>query len=556
MDSTINKKTSRRLIAIILALVWMSFAVTSTAQPTCVAANSGSAWQNRSFTSQTGAFTAKFDVTPSASPINAVVGLSKGSQTSYTGFAALVRFNPSGQIDARNGGAYAAASTIPYSANITYHFRLVVNVPAHTYSIFVAPSAGAEQLVGSNYAFRTEQNTVTNLNSWGAFLNASNPGSMQICNFAVSPSSAGFIHPGVLVNRDQLDFIKAKINANAQPWKAAFDKAVSSQWASLSWTPKPREIVECGPSSNPNLGCSDERNDAEAAYTHALLWYFTGNEAYARKSIEIMNAWARTVRDHTNHNAPLQTGWAGSLFAPAGEIIRHTYNGWAAADVERYRVMLRDVYLPEVLKVSCSNGNWELIMTDASIGISVFLDDKASFDKAVTMWRNRVPAYMYQTADGPFPVPPPPQCGKDTQAEIISFWHGQDTFVNGLAQETCRDFGHTEWGIAAAINTAETARQQGLDLYAEESKRIRDALEFHADYILGKPAPSWLCNGSINLGTIPFWEIAYNHFRNRLGFSLPLTKRVIEERVRPTGVNYFIAWETLTHAEIGWTGVP
>jgi hypothetical protein len=155
-------------------------------QPGCATATSGGSWQNRSFANQTGTFTAEFDATPSASPSNSVVGLSQGAQTAYTGIAATVRFNPDGNIDARNGGAFAAASTIPYSANFTYHFRLVVNVPAHTYSIFVTPEGGSEQTVGANFAFRTEQSTVTSLNNWATFVNSSSPGSTTVCDFTIS----------------------------------------------------------------------------------------------------------------------------------------------------------------------------------------------------------------------------------------------------------------------------------------------------------------------------------------------------------------------------------
>src|SRR5262245_61354645 len=75
----------------------------------CATATSGGGWQNFAFSPQTGSFTAEFDATPSASPIDSVVGMSRGAQTAYTGFATLARFNPSGNIDARNGGAYAAA---------------------------------------------------------------------------------------------------------------------------------------------------------------------------------------------------------------------------------------------------------------------------------------------------------------------------------------------------------------------------------------------------------------------------------------------------------------
>jgi Chondroitinase B len=152
----------------------------------CATATSGGGWQNVAFFPQTSTFTAEFDATPSAAPIDSVVGLSRGAQSAYTGFAALARFNPLGSIDARNGGAYAATSSISYSANVTYHFRLVVNIPAHNYSIFVTPAGGTELTVGTNFAFRTEQNTVTSLDWWGVNVNPSTAGSATVCNFTIA----------------------------------------------------------------------------------------------------------------------------------------------------------------------------------------------------------------------------------------------------------------------------------------------------------------------------------------------------------------------------------
>src|SRR5215467_10644091 len=77
---------------------------------------------------------------------------------------------------------------------------------------------------------------------------------------AAAQAPATFRHPGVLVNQAQLDFVKAQVNAGVDPWKTAFNSATSSTYASLTYTPHPWQTVECGPSSNPNLGCSDDRN--------------------------------------------------------------------------------------------------------------------------------------------------------------------------------------------------------------------------------------------------------------------------------------------------------
>jgi hypothetical protein len=151
----------------------------------CYTATAGGSWINNAFTSQSTTFTAEWDATPFANNIDAVVGLSNGSQTTFAGFACLIRFNSLGKIDARDGGIYNSASSISYTATTTYHFRLAVNVPAHTYSIYVTPAGGSEQAVGLNYAFRTEQSTVSALNNQGLIVD-STTGSARLCNFVIS----------------------------------------------------------------------------------------------------------------------------------------------------------------------------------------------------------------------------------------------------------------------------------------------------------------------------------------------------------------------------------
>ncbi|MFJ8660030.1 alginate lyase family protein [Streptomyces sp. NPDC093795] len=356
-----------------------------------------------------------------------------------------------------------------------------------------------------------------------------------------------FVHPGVLVSRGQLDFTRQQVNAGAQPWKAAFDRMMTSRYASLSRIPKPRSVVECGSYSNPNNGCTDEREDAIAAYTLSLAWYVTRDSRYAQKAIEIMDAWSGVITDHTNSNAPLQTGWAGSSWPRAAEIIRYTYTGWPQARVDRFKTMLRTVYLPEVANGSHSNGNWELSMTEAAIGIAVFLEDRAAYDKAVTKFRGRVPAYIYLASDGALPKAAPGS-GLDTRDEIVRYWQGQTTFVDGLTQETCRDLTHTGYGLAAIAHIAETSRIQGQDLYPEVADRLRHALGLHAKYELGQPVPSWLCGGVLKDHLGPVTEVGFNALHHRMGYAMTNTQNLTESR-RPAGTdNLFVAWETLTHA--------
>ncbi|MEV0243902.1 alginate lyase family protein [Streptomyces sp. NPDC050674] len=359
---------------------------------------------------------------------------------------------------------------------------------------------------------------------------------------------ATFVHPGVTVSQGQLDFARSKVTAGAQPWKGAFDRMTASKYADLNRTPKPRAVVECGSYSNPDHGCTDEREDAIAAYTQAVAWYITRDERHARKAIELMDAWSAVIRDHTGSNAPLQTGWAGSSWPRAAEIIKHTYTGtWANSG--RFATMLRTVHLPEIINGSNSNGNWELSMMEAAVGISVFLEDKASYDKAMAKFRTRTAAYVYLESDGALPKTVPSQ-NLDTRDKIVRYWQGQSTFVDGLSQETCRDFTHTGYGLSAISHIAETSRIQGQDLYGTDvGERLRHGLGFHAKYELGATVPGWLCGGSLKPGLGPITEVGHNALANRLGHAMTNTV-ALTLRGRPAGSNnLFVAWETLTHGD-------
>jgi hypothetical protein len=122
-----------------------------------------SAWTNTAFTAQTGNPTFKFNATPSGNDINTVVGLTDGPQSAYTSLAAIVRFNPSGFIDAYNGPGYAAVNSVPYTGGTKYSFWFQVNIPAQTYNVYVTPEGGSQIQIGSNYAFRLSAPTLNNV---------------------------------------------------------------------------------------------------------------------------------------------------------------------------------------------------------------------------------------------------------------------------------------------------------------------------------------------------------------------------------------------------------
>ena len=364
-------------------------------------------------------------------------------------------------------------------------------------------------------------------------------------------SRVPFNHPGVLLNRAQLDLLRQRVADSVEPQKTAFAALLASPLADLNYTPSPRATVECGPNSKPDLGCKDERRDATAAYTQALAWHITGNEKYARNAIRIMNAWAGALTGgHTNENGPVQAAWAGSVWPRAAEIIRYTAPFWAKEDIARFGQMLATQYVPSLSDGSDENGNKELAMSEALVAIGVFTDNRITFAHGVRMWRGRTPATIYLTTDGPIPLPPPNGLQKTAP------WSNkgkQTPFVDGLLQETMRDPHHANMAFASMVNAAETALLQGVDLYAEQGKRIVAAMEYQAQFL----APNLTrAPANTEFSLQPTWEIAYNHFHTRLGVKLPLMAKVIPTN-RPTtaDLNHMV-WETLTHGDVGAVGLP
>ncbi|KAL8935578.1 MAG: hypothetical protein Q9216_005359, partial [Gyalolechia sp. 2 TL-2023] len=194
--------------------------------------------------------------------------------------------------------------------------------------------------------------------------------------------------------------------------------------------------------------------------------------------------------------------------------------------------MLRNVYLPKIIGGSNFNGNWELgvigaVMMEAAQGIAVFLNDGSSYDKAMTKFFGRAPAYVYLTSDGSCPKAAPGS-GLSTCSQINDFWGQYSYPQNGIAQETCRDFAHTGYGISSMSHIAETSKIQGNDLWTGDvGTRIRYALGFHSQFEMGASVPSWLCGGSVDLkkgkSDFAITEVGYNALHGRLGISMTNT---------------------------------
>jgi hypothetical protein len=152
----------------------------------CVSVSAGKGWTNTAFPLQTRIFTAAFDATAGgAARINDVIAISDGAQSQISKFPVIVAFSETGYILARNGSNYTAVNAIRYTSGAVYHFRLVIDVPARAYAVYVTPPGGTELTVGTSFVFRPEASGVKSLNSIGSLVD-SDAGAITFCNFTLS----------------------------------------------------------------------------------------------------------------------------------------------------------------------------------------------------------------------------------------------------------------------------------------------------------------------------------------------------------------------------------
>lgn len=137
------------------------------------------------------------------------------------------------------------------------------------------------------------------------------------------------------------------------------------------------------------------------------------------------------------------------------------------------------------------------------LNIGIFNKSPDIFNDAISKWKRLLPAYIYLQSDGPVPVNSP-WCSKPASQR----WNNPMSFIDGLSQESCRDFEHTAYGVAALINVAETASIQGIDLYNDKetkaAERLQKTMELHAKYQNNDSGLPQLCKGyeGIKLNTI------------------------------------------------------
>jgi hypothetical protein len=272
-------------------------------------------------------------------------------------------------------------------------------------------------------------------------------------------AQAGFTHPGVPFSRADLELLKANIKAGREPWKKGFERLAAEGRSQLSYK-------MAGPFANvsraPNVNLNQWRSDMVAIWNLSRMWYFTGNDEYAKKAHDILLAWATTHTSFTGRECMLDLGDYACALVGGADILRGTWPGWTEADTVTVKKYFNDILLPAMNPYGESQfgaANKGALALVAGGLLAIFNDDTAKVNDIV--YKVRTLAHI----------------GLRSSNDI------------GMLGDSLRDQGHAHGQLISLAMLAEALWKQGIDIYSDYDNRLLAAGEYFARVNERVPTP-------------------------------------------------------------------
>ena len=136
----------------------------------------------------------------------------------------------------------------------------------------------------------------------------------------VGLQAQSFTHPGLLHTKQDIERMKTYVAAKEEPAFTAYKSLSDDNRAKSDYKMAgPYKVIARDGKHRSTKGGSE--NDFAAAYYNALMWHITGNDAHAKKAVEIIRAYSGELESVDGHDAPL-CALQGFLLVNACELMR------------------------------------------------------------------------------------------------------------------------------------------------------------------------------------------------------------------------------------------
>lgn len=340
---------------------------------------------------------------------------------------------------------------------------------------------------------------------------------MTIAFYQTASAQRTFAHPGISHKKSDLERMKYMVQAGRDPWKTSFQNLSQNPYASYNYavqgSPGVTRLVE--PSAEAGYNYEKFKYDALASYYNAIMWYVTGDERHALKSVQIFNAWSNLTHISSNGTKALDAGRVIWKMLEGAEIIKSTYSGWSQGDINKFKAMLvYPGYSTTVEPTAAINaedatfywymyngdpgrhGNQGIFAMRGIMAMGIFMDNEIMYERALR--------YMMGKPHRPddLPYPSGPRTTGATPSATYDYYDeytlsatigttpdygyneaiGNYIWENGQCQEASRDQSHTISGVSIINTMCEIAWSQGDDMYSFLDYRPLLGIEFGMRY--------------------------------------------------------------------------
>jgi hypothetical protein len=200
-------------------------------------------------------------------------------------------------------------------------------------------------------------------------------------------------------------------------------------------------------------------DDANSAYSLALLYRVSGDGAYARATVRLLDGWATCVQSMSQEDdSMLSFSYHFPAFIFAADLIGD-FSGWLPEQRQAFQEFLRYKALPmNTMERSNNWGNWGLVLV---LAIAAHLEDRVLFEQGIERWKEFIETQLAD--DGHLPH----EVGRNKGVGESGLWY-------------------THFSLMPQVIAAEIARLNGVELYEYRSpggRSLRSAFERVAPWV-------------------------------------------------------------------------
>ena len=331
----------------------------------------------------------------------------------------------------------------------------------------------------------------------------------------------------VFLSAARLKTLKARVEAKTEPTYSAFLQLKKYADAALtreSHVPEkwyvPGYYHDAEGHQKAKNGLAD---DANGAYSLALMFRITGDEKYALAATKFINAWAKLEEMDRKDDSTLSFNYHFPALIFAADLLKN-WQGWPQEKQAAFKTFVRDKAMPMNTMSAHNNwGSWGLVLWFAG---ATYLNDKAAFDKGIARYKEFIEKQMAE--DGHLPL----EVGRNGGVGERGLWY-------------------THFSLMPLTIAAEIARVNGVDLFdyeAPNKRTLRAAFERSAPWTRDPQTfpyfkPKKEDEKQLGFDYVSYWEILNTHWPSA-------DATAVLQKKRPLSASHCTPFLTFTHGDL------